>query len=187
VRTLQQTILWRRLDAAGHDACGLWAEDEGWRLAGATLFALDQEPCCLSYEVACDTSWRTRSARISGWIGRAPVTLDIIHQPGNRWQLNGVEQPTVEGLVDVDLGFTPATNLIQFRRLALAVGQAADAPAVYLRFPELRLERLAQRYHRLTHNQYDYQAPSEGYAAPLQVSESGFVTYYPGLWGMETR
>lgn len=180
--TLQQTILWRRLESAGHDACGLWAGDEGWRLAGTAVFAF---PCCLRYEVDCDSSWRTRLARISGWMGSAPVTLVIAGKPGNRWHLNGAEQPTVEGLVDVDLGFTPATNLIPLRRLALAVGQAADAPTVYLRFPELRLEPLAQRYHRLTPNQYDYQAPSEGYAAPLQVSDSGFVTQYPGLWELE--
>jgi hypothetical protein len=86
------------------------------------------------------------------------------------------------GCLDIDLGFTPATNLIALRRLALDVGHEADAPAAYLAFPELKLERLEQRYHRLTLDKYDYQAPSVGYVGTLEVSEVGFVTTYPGLW-----
>ena len=34
------------------------------------------------------------------------------------------------------------------------------------------LERLEQRYHRVTLDTYDYQAPRVGYAAPLQVSDA---------------
>ena len=78
-----------------------------------------------------------------------------------------------------------ATNLIAIRRLALDVGHASDAPAARLRVPELTLERLEQRYHRVGLDIYDYEAPGTGYAASLQVSDVGFVTRYPGLWEQE--
>lgn len=102
-----------------------------------------------------------------------------------RWALNGTERPQAAGCVDVDLNFTPATNLIAIRRLALQVGDQSEAPAAWLRFPELALERLEQQYHRVALDRYDYQAPGVGYAATLQVSEIGFVTRYPGLWELE--
>jgi len=113
------------------------------------------------------------------------VKLAIVALPGQRWSLNGAEQARVTGCIDVDLNFTPATNLIQLRRLALRVGDKADAPAAWLRFPDVVLERLEQHYGRVELNRYEYQAPSVGYAAPLDVTDIGFVTRYPGLWEVE--
>jgi uncharacterized protein len=184
--TLEQVILWHRLDSPGHDACGLWGSDNGWHLAGTAMFRASEQPCHLRYEVHCDSSWRTRSASVIGWLGKTMVQLALEAIPGARWTVNGDEQgEEVAGLIDVDLGFTPATNLIQLRRLSLSVGQAAEAPVAYLQFPELTLGRLGHRYHRVARDQYDYRAPAFDYAAILQVSDLGFVTQYPGLWALE--
>lgn len=183
---LQQTILWRRLDVPGHDACGLWISDTGWRLAGTAVFRAEEQPCHLSYEVQCDSSWCTRSASVVGWIGKTSVKIALVALPGGRWTLNGDEQgEDVRGLWDIDLGFTPSTNLIQLRRLSLAVGDETEAPVAYLHFPELTLGRLEHSYCRVAHDKYDYRAPLFGFAATLQVSDLGFVTEYPGLWTLE--
>ena len=184
-RIPEQLILWRRTDMPGHDACGLWGVDSGWSLAGTAIFALEGQPCHLAYEVQCDPRWRTRSAKVMGYIGRHALELTIVVMPGERWQLNGTDQPGAAGCLDVDLNFTPATNLIAIRRLALGVGHEADAPAAWLRFPACTLERLEQRYRRVALDTYDYQAPRVGYAAPLRISDLGFVTQYPGLWALE--
>ena len=185
MRILEQLILWRRMDVPGHDACALWVMESGSCLTGTAVFALEGQPCYLAYEVDCDPTWRTRSAKVIGYIGRHALELSIVAMPGARWELNGTDQPSVAGCIDVDLNFTPATNLIAIRRLALDVGHESDAPAAWLRFPECTLERLEQRYHRVTLDTYDYQAPRLGYAASLQVSDLGFVTQYPGLWALE--
>jgi len=182
----EHTILWRRIDLPGHDACGLWHLQNGWRLHGAALFSLDGVPCRLEYHAQCDAAWRARAAGVSGWIGRQNLHLEIIAHADGHWDLNGAEQTAVAGCIDVDLNFTPATNLIAIRRLALSVGEQADAPAAWLRFPELQLERLEQRYHRITVEEYDYAAPDVGYAGILRVLPMGFVTCYPGLWELET-
>ena len=173
------------MDVAGHDACALWVMESGWCLTGTAIFALEGQPCHLAYEVDCGTTWRTRSAKVTGYIGRQAIEITIVALPGERWQLNGIGQPEAAGCIDVDLSFTPATNLIAIRRLALDIGHASDAPAAWLRFPEFTLERLEQRYHRVTPHTYDYHAPQLGYTAPLQVSDAGFVTQYPGLWELE--
>jgi uncharacterized protein len=103
-----------------------------------------------------------------------------------RWRLNGIEQPIVAGCLDVDLSFTPATNFLAIRRLGLAIGQAADVTAAWLRFPELTLEPLAQRYARQGERHYRYESDGGNFVADLAVDEMGFVTQYPQLWQAET-
>lgn len=78
--------------------------------------------------------------------------------------------------------FTPATNLLALRRLALAVGEEAQAPAAYLAFPSMHFKLLPQRYKRLSRTEYDYESPSFGYRGTLRVSPIGAVLEYPGLF-----
>ncbi|MHB0938075.1 MAG: putative glycolipid-binding domain-containing protein [Armatimonadota bacterium] len=181
---IEWTILWRRLDAPGHDACALWKLDGGWRLAGTAVFLHAHRPCHLAYAVECDAAWQTQAARVTGWIDRDAVEMTLV-AAGGHWRLNGIDQPQVAGCVDADLGFTPATNLIALRRLGLRIGEEADAPAAWFDFPALQLMRLRQRYHRLDDHRYAYHAPDVGYAGTLEVSEAGFITLYPDLWMLE--
>jgi hypothetical protein len=176
------TILWRRLDAAGHDACRLSQGDAGWRLEGAAAFAHEAGPACLTYELACDAEWRTREGLVRGWVGARALDLRIALTSDGTWALNGALVPNLNGCVDLDLGFTPATNLFQLRRIALQVGQAADVPVAWLDVPACTLDRLHQHYERRTAGTYWYEAPRFDYFALLQVSAVGFVEQYPDLW-----
>jgi hypothetical protein len=99
--------------------------------------------------------------------------------------VNGAVVLDVGSCVDLDFGFTPATNLLQLQRLALHVGQAAQAPAAWLDVSTGTLELLPQRYERRAEATYWYEAPRVGYAALLEVAPSGFVRRYPGLWEAE--
>jgi hypothetical protein len=178
----EQAGLWCRLDTPGHDACVVLRSSKGWRLSGTAVFSLDNSPCQLSYEVDCDADWHTRTAQVHGWLGGDVVKVAIAAVPGRRWRLNGAEQPLAAGCIDVDLGFTPATNLILIRRVELRIGQAADAPAAWLPFPDLRLERLEQEYCRDGPEHYHYRASGVGYEAVLSVNNGGLVVDYPRLW-----
>lgn len=88
----------------------------------------------------------------------------------------------MEGCTDVDLAFTPATNLLSLRRLELAVGQQAEVVAAWLTFPEFSLIPLRQRYRRTSRTTYDYAAPDLPFAGILTVNAEGFVLDYAGLW-----
>jgi hypothetical protein len=176
------SILWERLDNPGHDACRLVVLDDGWRLAGVAAFEEGGTSSALAYTVECDPSWHTRAARVTGSVGDAPFDLVITHAPAAPWYVNGVAQPGLADLVDLDLGFTPATNLVALRRLGLAIGATAEAPAAYLAFPELRLERLEQTYRRIDETRYHYVARRYDYDDVLVVSPDGFVIDYPRLW-----
>ena len=102
------------------------------------------------------------------------------------WRVGATVQRAVAGCVDLDLGFTPATNLLTIRRLGLVVGEKAEAPAAWLALPSTKLRVLPQTYLRSTKLGYDYEAPTVGYKGRLLVSTLGAVMQYPGLFELST-
>ena len=181
MRDIVATAFWKRLDTEGRDACRLVRDSGGWRLEGAALFDHGGRACILAYAVECDTQWRTLAARVAGSIGFDRLDLDI-QRSGDDWILNGAVQPNARGQVDLDLGFTPATNLIAIRRLALAKGVEIAAPAAYYLEFTLELGLIEQTYRRTGDTTFAYSSRAYNYASELQVSPIGFVTEYPGLW-----
>ena len=179
-------FFWRKLDHPGHDSCRLFKLPNGWRLSGAAVFWSEGQPCHFHYEVSVDRVWRTRGGKVFGHLGMKAIDLSIRSAGAGGWQVNGIYKKGVTGCIDVDLGFTPATNLIALRRLSLKVGQRAEAPAAYLQFPDMRLVRLPQSYLRIGPTEYKYEAPTVGYAGTLQVLASGAVSQYPGLFELLT-
>ncbi len=179
------TILWRRLDLPGHEFCQLSRQDSGWQLAGTAIFINEQQPCRLDYVVLCDSAWHTRSGRVTGQLGDAPVALEIAVDSERRWRLNGVAAPAVEGCIDLDLNFSPSTNALSIRRLGLAIGAEAEVRAAWLHFPSFILEPLGQTYRRIGEAAYHYESLRFEYIADLQVDALGCVIDYPELWQRE--
>ena len=179
------TILWRRLDQPGHESSRLSFQDDRWHLAGTAVFAHDRQPCRLDYLVACNAGWETISGRVAGWVGDRTVEIELSVDTAGRWRLNGAERPEVAGCRDLDLNFSPSTNLLPIRRLGLAVGQEAEVKAAWLRFPGFSLEPLAQIYRRLDETTYRYESAGGSFVAELRVNAAGFVTRYPDLWQVE--
>jgi uncharacterized protein len=176
------TFFWRKLDHPGHDSCRLFKLPDGWRLCGAAVFCEARRVCHLQYDVLADPTFRTKNAAVSGYVGGTAIAVRIRSTGPGRWRVTGARHADITGCIDVDLGFTPATNLPALRRLALKVGQHAAAPAAYLEFPAMRFIELPQRYERIGRNDYAYEAPTVGYAGTLQVSSLGAVVHYPGLF-----
>jgi hypothetical protein len=181
-----ESILWQRLDSPGHDACIINQNATGWKLSGSTVFLHDGNPAMLAYKVVCDADWRTLYGQVEGWLGKRQVTFRIARTKADSWQLNDFVVPNLETCIDLDLGFTPATNLMPLRRLDLAEGQAADVPAAWLNVSTGTLTLLRQHYARRSEATYWYEAPIVHYAAVLTVNQFGFVIRYPGLWEAAT-
>jgi hypothetical protein len=181
------SILWGRLDTPGHDACDLRASERGCKLAGSAVFVHAGRPARLDYSVTCDRSWHTQRGELRGSIGTESVDFTITRSADGLWAHNGAVVRGLEACVDLDLGFSPATNLLQLRRLALPVGSAADAPAAWFDVSSGRLELLFQRYERRSKSTYWYEAPRFNYAALLEVNAVGFVRRYPGLWEVQAE
>ena len=178
------TALWKRLDVPGHDAARFARDGDGWRLSGTAVFqSEDGRPVAASYDVLLDEKYHARSGAVRGVSGGRSFSHEIARD-ADGWRLDGTRQP-LSALVDLDFGFTPATNLPQLRRLDLAVGEAAAFDVAWFDITETRLIALPQRYRRIDERRYAYESPQGPYSAILEIAESGFVSVYPDLWKIE--
>jgi hypothetical protein len=184
--TIVSSLLWRRIDLPGHEAARLLRDGPGWRMHGTAAFAHDGRAVRLDYDIRTGADWRTRSALVEGWVAAKDVRFDIAVENG-RWMLNGRHVPSVDGCIDVDLGFSPSTNLLPIRRLGLAADGSAPVAAAWLRFPALDFVRLDQTYARLAENSWRYESAGGAFQRTLTVNAAGMVTDDPGLWSAVTE
>ncbi len=174
-----EIILWERLDRPGHESARLRSSGAEMLLEGSAVFEHEGAPCRLDYLVVTDRGFRTKRGSVEGWLGERTIEIEVAAGEGG-WTLNGAECAEVEGAIDLDLNFSPSTNLLPIRRLELEVGQEAPVRAAWLRFPDFDLKSLEQIYRRLSTSRYRYRSEG-GFEAELDVGPSGFVTLYPGI------
>jgi uncharacterized protein len=154
---------------------------DGHHLEGDTAAVEEGEAWAVAYKIALDHRWTTRSAHVTSRTasGRHEITVEA--DGAGHWRVNGHPAPHLDGCLDVDLESSALTNAFPVHRLDLEVGQAADAPAAYVRALDLRVERLEQRYVRLEHERYHYSSPAFGVETELVYDEFGLVLDYPGI------
>lgn len=176
------TAHWRALDREGEDTCRLSQVDHGWCLIGHARFRDTDGFTALDYVVRCDPSWLSLGADVAGRHGAQDVSIKL-ERRDDHWVLNDEEQPQVRGASDVDLAFTPATNLMPLRRLLKTADKALTTCSAWLTFPAWDLRRLDQSYDAgEALETVNYAAEQTEYATQLCFDRSGFVTLYPGLW-----
>lgn len=139
----------------------------------------------MDYRVTCDAEWRTASARVTGWFDATDVAVEVAVDRARVWTFNGRRCSDVEGCEDIDLSFSPATNLLPVRRARLAINERVTVRAAWLRFPGLTLEPLDQMYERIAESRYRYESANGAFVATLETNAVGFVTRYSGLWQLE--
>jgi uncharacterized protein len=169
-------VLWEASDG-GSEVCVLERAGRGWRLGGTVLTHEARQPIELRYAVTVDSTWTTTGVEVLvAFAGGDPRELAEL---GELW--SGTERPPeYRDCVDVDLGFTPATNTLPIRRLGLDVGEGAEIHVAWVVWPELTVRRVLQRYDRLAKDRYRY--TQDDFEAELTVDEHGLVLEYEGLW-----
>jgi hypothetical protein len=160
---------------------------DGWHLSGVAVLAESDRPCRLEYEIACDPDWLTRRCTLTGYVGASTVALDVARNAVGEWTVGGATGAGLDGCHDIDLGFSPATNLLPIRRLRLPIGAKAEVRAAWVRFPELTVEVLDQVYTRLAEDRYLYESAGGSFRRELRVDDAGFVVDYPDFWIAETK
>ena len=151
-----------------------------WTVEGATTAVEDGEAFAVQYAIDLSPDWITRSARVASF-GRE---VHLFADGDGAWQVDGRRAPELDGIFDVDLESSSFTNAFPVHRLALAVGESSDAPAAWVRFSTLAVERLEQRYTRLPDDEagrarFAYWSPD--LQCELVYDEFGLVLDYPGI------
>jgi hypothetical protein len=158
----------------------------GARLEGWTAAVEDGAAWVVGYEIVVDEAWRTRSARIWTRSESSANEVRVDADGSGNWLIDDVAAEHLDGCLDVDLESSACTNTLPVHRLALGIGDTGDAPAAYVRARGLDVERLDQRYVRVTADadttrRFHYAAPRFDYDDFLVYDSRGLVLRYPGI------
>jgi hypothetical protein len=155
------------------------------RLEGHVAAVEDERPWALRYLIRLDDRGLTRDAEVAVASEAGVRSVTILGDGSGHWSVDGGPRPELDGCLDVDLEASAFTNAFPIRRLGLGEGKEAEAPAVWVRSPQLTVERLEQRYRRVAapadRLAFDYAAPALAFEARLSCDASGLTLEYEGL------
>ncbi|MEM7800211.1 MAG: putative glycolipid-binding domain-containing protein [Chloroflexota bacterium] len=177
-----QSLLWSYPQDHSLEYFSLSEQQDYYLFTGTVVCLLEGEPTRISYQLRCNWAWETRSVFIQQAQGERQQEITIAVDQRQRWTLNGEPVAFADGLFDIDLGVTPATNTLPIRRLSLKPSESQETTAVWVRFPGLTLEPLHQQYTCLNHREYVYESFRSGFRADLKVDGDGVVIRYGDLW-----
>jgi uncharacterized protein len=163
-------VSWRGLDEWRAEAAEIeFLDGGGVSVRGVQLGAGSR----VDYSLHTDAAWRTMRFDVRCVdAGGAVRHLEIL--PGDLG----------EDVVDVDLAFSPLTNLMPVRRSGLATDPGAeDFVMAWVSLPELEVSRSEQRYEHVRPGVVRYvdRGVHDGFKAELELDEDGLVVRYPGL------
>lgn len=179
---LLSSALWRRTDTAMFECCRLSSTGGLYFFEGTVLAPLDNEPAEIRYEIIAAANWQSLAARVRVQRGHEQKTVEISRDGLDHWSVNGTIHPEFDGLQDLDLAFSPCSNTLPIRRLSLPMGGSANVTALWLRFPQLDVKPLAQKYTRIAEFEYRYESNNGQFKADLEVDREGLVINYDQYW-----
>ena len=179
------SLVWKRIDHPGHEWCSLTRHSAGATLQGVVVVQWERRPCKMEYVIRCNAGWETRTVLLMCNIGAKRVAVHIKADSEGRWLYNGERVNSVQGCVDVDLGFSPSTNLLPINRLKLLPGQVQEVTAAWVAFPSLKLKALHQTYTRIDDEHIRYESAGGQFKRDLRINRLGFVLNYPDFWQAE--
>lgn len=171
-------LLWRGLNPCStrleHLALDPWTRARGTVIdvGGSSGFAVQ-------YDVAMDESGFPTCVRVCLSDGSQ---LKLSRTSAGEWLQGSQPLPGLSGCTDIDITATPFTNTLPLRRLGLQIGEHAAIEVVWLGLPGLTLQRVRQRYTRLSEQQYRYENLQTGYCNEVTVDGDGLVQFYPGAF-----
>jgi uncharacterized protein len=151
-------------------------------LEGTIVTFLEGQPTRIIYRLECTPDWKTRQVFVQQDRGDERQSRTLYADGNGTWRDDNGVLSIGQGLVDIDLAVSPATNTLHLRRTGLAVGETREVEVLWMQFPDLSLDRLPQTYKRTDATHIDYEAPTQAYADILEVDADMLVIKYGSLW-----
>lgn len=182
-----RSVTWLSSDWKGQETCTLSQLSDGWQLAGHATGDADGQPVSVDYAISTDQHWQTRRVSISMSTENPQSHQQCVLERDDhgRWTAHGEDCPpldTIQGLHDIDIQITPASNALPINRLNLAIGEGSEVTAAWVRIPEFVVEPLRQRYTRIADRAYAYESNDGEFTATLEVDDLGLISTYDPGW-----
>jgi len=173
-------VLWLSATLQSAEHCIVRPGSRHATVTSTTLLPYGDVPARLDYTIATSPLWETLEVSIELSAGEYRQTVSLDHT-NDGWLVNGTPRADLDDCIDVDLGWTPATNMLPLRRAPINRLRSSLTTAAWVRFPELDVVPSDQKYTRLAGDRVRYQ--SSTLEAELIVTPDGLVTTYgDGLW-----
>lgn len=177
-------VIWAGTDAWRAEEARLELGPDGVRAEG-TQIGVDPEPYRLTYALDASAGWVTRrlAVRVAGAPG-GERSLLLEHDGAGAWRVDGVGAAALAGAMDCDLGFSPLTNLMPVRRLALHERAGThDFVMAWVDVPSLEVVSYRQRYEHVAPGVVRFVSLErhDDFTAELELDADGLVVTYPGL------
>ena len=176
------THIWQQWDNVGLEHLLLTENSEYVVIDSVVIGIEENNPFRLHYYIRCDSHYQIQQVNLD-LAGQESISLTTDGE-GHWFDANKHPLPALDGCIDIDISATPFTNTLPIRRLDWQVGQSRSLDMVYIRIPELRIERTTQQYTCIEKHEhgslFEYSQP--GFKAVLPIDAEGFVQNYPNLF-----
>lgn len=177
--------LWRSLDAPGFEHVRADRAHPGWDVYDSMLVREHEGQVVRGgYTLIVDPSFRTLELRIMA--EQEPGSMAALHllaTGDGAWTDQDERRiPELDGVIDVDIQWTPLTNTLPVRRLDLQPGEETSISVAYVELPSLTLRRVEQRYTRIDDTTVRYSSPTRAGERDLILDHEGFVIDYPDVF-----
>lgn len=186
-------VTWRLLEGVGLEHSRLLFTAAGPLLSGVVVTVIDGEPATIDYAVQTDRHWHTREVTVE--LNRAglatPMSLHLLSDGDGGWwkrteRADGqhIDRPVKQiiGCTDIDLAFSPATNILPINRLQMTLTGKAPVTAAWIQLPSLEISTLSQQYLRFDYKRFRYESYDLRFHATIEVDDLGMVVSYQDLW-----
>lgn len=180
--------IWRSLDNPGFEHVRVDDSHPGWDVYDSMIIREhDGAVRRGGYTLILDKGFRTLEIRIMA--EQEPGSMAALHLlatgDGSWADENERRIPSLDGVIDVDIQWSPLTNTLPVRRLDLRPGEEQDISVAYIELPSLTLRRVRQRYTRIDDHSVQYASETRDFVRELALDDDGFVLDYPDLFTRE--
>jgi hypothetical protein len=166
------TARWRSWDHDHLETLTLRWENEGWTATGE----VGRET--VTYVIRLSATWQIRQFLLFRDLDEPDLWLGA--DGTGRWgEMNGAHRHDLAGCSDIDMAVTPFTSSVLIRRLALEVGDSAEATTALVDVETLGVVPRALRFERLTARRFRRTVIDNGDITEFDVDEYGLVHDQP--------
>lgn len=178
--------MWRSLDGNKFEHVLVKSNEEGF-LADGLMVHIDADTSFrLRYHIQCDSAWQVRQVKLQRLDESDQQLILNSDGIGNWVNKDGARIEALDGSRDIDIYFSPFTNTLAIRRLALQEGKSAQTQVVFISVPELSFSIARQQYTFIKdsgeNGLYEYESLTSGFKTRLPVDRDALLLEYPGFF-----
>lgn len=90
--------------------------------------------------------------------------------------------PELDGILDIDIQWTPLTVSLPINRIPLEAGVEQQIPVAFISLPDLVIVPMIQSFTRIDDFHVRHISPGKPGPNDLRIDEHGYVEDYPGFF-----